>query len=62
MKKKWYKSRTVLVNLLTLAISIIAVFEGTDWIMANPAAAAAAVSIGATLNVYLRLNTSKAIK
>lgn len=60
--KKWYKSRTLLVNLLTLAIGVIGVFEGTDWIMANPSAAALIVSAIATLNVYLRLNTKEAIK
>ena len=60
--KKWYKSRMVLVNLLTLVIGVVGIFEGTDWVMANPAAAAAVVSVIATLNVYLRLNTKEAIK
>jgi len=60
--KKWYKSRTMIVNLLTLAIGITGVVEGTDWIMANPSIAAAVVSVIGALNVYLRLNTSKSIK
>ncbi len=60
--KKWYKSKMMIVNLLTLAIGVIGVFEGTDWIMANPTMTAAVVSITGALNIYLRLNTSKAIK
>lgn len=60
--KKWYKSRTMIVNLLTLAIGVAGVIEGTDWIMANPSMAAMIVSIIGALNIYLRLNTSKAIK
>ncbi len=60
--KKWYKSRTMVVNLLTLVIGVVAVFEGTDWIMANPSLAAMVVSVLGVLNIYLRLNTSKAIK
>ena len=60
--KKWYKSRTILVNLITLALGVVTIFEGTDWIMANPSVAAMVVSAIATLNVYLRLNTDKAIK
>ena len=60
--KKWYKSRMMIVNLLTLMIGIVGIFEGTDWIMANPAAAAAVVSVIATLNVYLRLNTVDSIE
>ncbi len=60
--KKWYKSRTMAVNVLTLVVSVVAVFEGTDWIMANPAMAAVIVSVMSALNVYLRLITSKAIK
>ncbi|HEC75129.1 MAG TPA: hypothetical protein ENI26_12290 [Methylophaga aminisulfidivorans] len=60
--KKWYKSRMIIVNMLTLAISVLGVFAGTDWIMANPVVAANIVSVIGALNVYLRLNTSKAIK
>ncbi|MEE9548682.1 MAG: hypothetical protein V3V68_04940 [Nitrosomonadaceae bacterium] len=60
--KKWYKSRTMMVNMLTLAIGMVGVVEGTDWIMANPTASAAVVSIMGALNIYLRLNTSKAIR
>ena len=60
--KKWYKSRMIIVNMLTLAISVLGVFAGTDWIMANPTASATVVSIIGALNIYLRLNTNKAIK
>ena len=60
--KKWYKSRTMIVNLITLALGVVGVFQGTDWIMANPAASATVVSIIGVLNIYLRLNTSKSIK
>ncbi|KKM77470.1 hypothetical protein LCGC14_1369750 [marine sediment metagenome] len=60
--KRWYQSRTMIVNMLTLAIGVVAVFEGTDWIMANPAVAAGVVSVMGALNVYLRLNTKKSIK
>ncbi len=60
--KPWYKSRTIIVNLLNLAIGITAVFAGTEWIMANPSLTAMAVSITAVLNIHLRLMTSKTIK
>ncbi len=60
--KTWYKSRTMMVNIITLALGVVGVFQGTDWIMANPAASATVVSIIGALNVYLRLNTSTSIK
>lgn len=60
--KKWYKSRIMIVNLITLMLGIAGVIEGTDWIMANPSMAAAIISIIGVLNVYLRLNTSTSIK
>ena len=59
--KKWYKSRTMIVNMLTLALGVVGVLQGTDWIMANPAASATIVSVMGALNVYLRLNTKDAI-
>ena len=61
MTKKWYKSRTMLVNMLTLAAGILAVFQGTDWIMANPQMAAMIVAAIAAVNVYLRKRTDTAI-
>jgi hypothetical protein len=60
--KKWYKSRTILVNLLTLAAGVLAVFQGTDWIMANPQMSAAIMAAIAAVNVYLRKNTDVAIQ
>ncbi len=60
--KTWYKSRTMMVSIITLALGVVGVFQGTDWIMANPAASATVVSIIGALNVYLRLNTSTSIK
>lgn len=60
--KKWYQSRTIVVNLLTLAVGLLAVFQGTDWIMANPQASAGIMSLVAIVNVYLRKNTNTEIK
>lgn len=60
--KKWYQSRTVVVNLLTLVAGLLGVFQGTDWIMANPQASAAIVTGLAAVNVYLRMGTNTEIK
>lgn len=59
--KRWYQSRTMIMNLLTLAIGVLTIFEGTDWIMANPEAAAGVMSAIAIVNIYLRKNTKTAI-
>lgn len=59
--KPWYKSRTIIINLLTLAAGLTGVFVGTEWIMANPALSALTLSVTAVLNVHLRLMTGKTI-
>ena len=60
--KKWYQSKTMIVNLLTLGAGILAVFTGSEWIMTNPQVAALLVAAVGTVNMLLRLFTSEAIK
>ena len=60
--KKWYQSKTMWVNLLTLGVGVLAVFTGSEWIMANPQAAAVLVAVSGTANMLLRLFTSEAIQ
>lgn len=59
--KKWYQSKTVLVNTLVLGAGLLAVLVDTSWIMANPEASAALLSVVGVVNLLLRLFTSKAI-
>lgn len=60
--KNWWKSKTMLVNLLTLGVGVMAVFTGSEWIMQNPQVAAMLLATSGTLNMLLRLMTSEAIR
>lgn len=59
--KKWYTSKTVLVNLATIAGGLVAVFQGSEWIMANPQASAAVLAAAGVVNFLLRLVTTKEV-
>ena len=60
--KKWYASKTMWVNLLTVAGGVLAVFTGSTWIMDNPQVAAVVVSMLGAVNMILRLVTKEAVK
>ena len=60
--KKWWQSKTMWINMLTLAVGVLAVFTGSEWIMANPQVAAMLVAVSGTMNMLLRLFTSEAIQ
>lgn len=60
--KKWWQSKTVWVNVLTLGIGVLAVFTGSEWIMANPQASAILLAVSGTLNMLLRFFTSTGIE
>ncbi len=60
--KRWFQSKTMLVNFFTLAAGVLAVFQGSDWIMSNPGYAAAILTAVGGVNMVLRLFTSKAVR
>ena len=60
--KKWWQSKTMIVNLLTLCVGVLAVFTGSEWIMENPQVAAGLVAASGTLNMLLRLFTSTGVE
>jgi hypothetical protein len=57
MPKSWLKSKTIIVNSLTLAASLLAVVGGSEVIADYPRAAAAIVAALAAINVALRFVT-----
>lgn len=59
--KKWWTSKTMIVNILTLCAGVLAVVSGSEWIMENPTASAVVLAIVGGVNMLLRLFTSKAI-
>jgi hypothetical protein len=60
--KKWFTSKTIIVNVLTLAVGVLAVFTGSEWVMNDPQVAATLLSVVAAVNIVLRLFTSTAIR
>ena len=60
--KKWYQSKTIWINVLTLGVGVLAVFTGSEWIMQHPQAAAILVAVSGTMNMLLRLFTSTGIE
>ena len=60
--KKWYQSKMIWVNMVTLGVGILAVFTGSEWIMQHPSASAILLAVSGTLNMLLRLLTSTGIE
>ncbi len=61
MKSKWL-SKTLLVNLLVIVGGILAVLNGSEWVMSNPQIATAVVPLLGGINMILRFFTTEAIK
>ncbi len=57
MKKKWYLSKMVWVNLLTLGVGVIGYLAGHDVIQEYPAILAGLVAVQGAVNVALRFFT-----
>ena len=56
--KKWYQSKTVIVNLLTAFVAVAVAFQGTDFIAANPSLVATISALVSGVNVALRFVTA----
>lgn len=61
MKKKWYQSRTVWVNAVTVMVGTVGFMAGHEVIQDYPSAVAALVALQGGLNVLLRFVTWKAL-
>ena len=61
MTKNWTRSRTILLNSLTLAVSVLTVVSGSELVADYPKAAAAIVAALAAANIALRFITSRPI-
>jgi hypothetical protein len=59
--KSWFASKTIIVNALTLAASLLSVAGGSELIQQYPKVAAAIVAALAGINIALRFITSTAI-
>ena len=59
--KSVFTSKTILANLVGGAVALLAAFQGTDLIAANPEYAAYAATGMAVLNLILRLVTTKPV-
>ncbi len=59
--KKWYQSKTIIVNVLTM-IAAVGVFLQGDFVAANPEYATMIAAVIAGVNIALRFVTSKEIK
>ena len=62
MPKSWTKSKTIILNGLTLAASLLTVVAGSELIADYPRAAAAIVAALAAINVALRFVTFTGIQ
>jgi len=60
--KNWFKSKTMIFNILTTGAGLLAVLESSDWIMQNPQISAAVLSVVGVINLVLRFFTSEPIK
>jgi len=58
--KKWYKSKTMIINLLTLAAGVLVVISNEQWIMTNYNGPILAI-IG-FVNCALRLVTNEGVE
>lgn len=56
--KSWFASKTIIVNALTLAASLLSVAGGSELIQQYPRASAAIVAALAAVNIGLRFITA----
>ena len=56
--KTWYQSKTLVVNVLTMAAGVIAALQGSEFITQNPTTVAFLAVVLGGVNVLLRLVTS----
>jgi hypothetical protein len=56
--KSWFASKTIIVNALTLAASLLSVAGGSELIQQYPRASAAIVAALATVNILIRFVTA----
>lgn len=56
--KSWLKSKTIIVNSLTLAASVLTLLVGSELVQQNPKITAGIVAALAAVNVGLRIITS----
>ena len=61
MPKSWIKSKTIILNGLTLAASLLTVVAGSELVADHPKAAAGIVAALAAVNVALRFVTHLAV-
>jgi len=59
--KNWYQSKTILVNLLILIMSLTAFLTGDEFIRDYPTVVAVLGTLQGVVNIILRFITSKAI-
>lgn len=59
--KKWYASKMMWVNLLTVTAGMVGYLSGNEVIQNNPGVIAALVAVQGVVNVVLRLVTKKSI-
>lgn len=59
--KKWYQSKMVWVNMLTLAVGVVGYVAGHDLIQDNATIVAVLIVVQGAVNVALRFVTGKAI-
>jgi len=60
--KKWFQSKTVIVNLLTLCAGVVGYLVGDDLIKDNESLLALLIAVQGGVNVILRFITTKPIK
>ena len=60
--KRWFQSKTMVINLLTLVVGLLATVQGADWIMSNPVASAVVLAAVGGVNMVLRFVTYKGIQ
>ncbi len=56
--KKWYQSKTVIVNLLTLGVTLFTAMQGSELIAQNASLVAFLGMVVSGVNIALRLVTS----
>jgi len=62
MNKKWYASKTVWVNALTVLVGVVGYMAGQEIIQDNATLLAGLVAVQGALNVALRFVTWRPIK
>lgn len=59
--KKWYKARTVWVNVLVIVIALLTVIQ--EWLQAGDFSAVGGTALGiSTANLFLRFLTTESIR